>query len=425
MSPPVAEVIPASRGLRRPRRGLFHLTAMTRAFVLLSAMGVAATGVLWLKQETPHPGGAAAMREAPLAEARSLKPLLETAQPPGLAPYALRSPSSPAAPAKPAAAAPKPMLKASAQWPREVALAGMPEVIAVPAEPGAKEFLYRTEHFEFSCDAPLGAETVRHFSRAFEATHMLNCLLPLDLKPAPEGLRKMFRARIFNDPAAFAAAGGGPGSAGFYSLRDKCVYAPVASLGVTMAGGRAMLDASVEANDTLVHEITHQMMNRWLPLLPVWLVEGAAEYVAAAEFAQGRFLLGKMQERLKHRLRGRGARQMEGGAVRIGALNVAELLALTGKAWNAGLGTPAANENYASALLLTYYLYHLDRGRQGAGTIAMLRAVEKGMPHQRAVSDFILAGRHPAEFEGEMGLAFARIGVELQFTKRGGAVFKP
>lgn len=423
MCPPAADVIPASPGLRRRRRGLFRFTLVTRVFVLLSAMAGASAGVLWLKKETPHPAGAEALREAPLAEARSLKPLLETTQPPGLAPYAIKSPAVPSG--KKPVAEPKAPLKAPTEWPREVALTGAPEVVIVSQDPDAQDFLYRTEHFEFSCDAPLGPEVVRHFARAFEATHMLNCLLPLDWKPAPEGLRKMFKARILSNDAAFAAAGAVPGSAGFYSLRDKCVYAPLSSLGVKMVAGRAMLDESVETNDTLVHEITHQMMNRWLPLLPVWLVEGSAEYVASADFGQGRFFLGQMQDRLKHRLRGRGARQMSGNAVRIAALNVAELLALNSKAWNAGMGTPAANENYASALLLTYYLYHLDRGKQGAGTIAMLRAVEGGMPHERAVRDFILSGRDPAKFEGEMGLAFARIGVELQFTKRGGAAFKP
>lgn len=417
--PSVADVTPAKTGRHR-RRGVWgHFTLVTRAFILLSAVAGTAAGVLWLKNETPHPTGAEALRKAPLAEARSLKPLLETTRPPGMSAFAVKKDSGTAA-----RGAPKGPLTAPTDWPREVALNAAPEITTVPASGSPDEHLYRTEHFEFSCDVPLGAEVVRHFAGAFESTHLLNCLLPLDLKPAPEGLRKLFRARILSNDAAFAAAGGAPGGAGFYSPGDKCVYAPVASLGVKMVEGVAVLDASVESNDTVVHEVTHQMMNRWLPLLPVWLVEGSAEYVASADFVQGRFFLGQMQDRLKHRLRGRGARQM-GSAVRIGALNVAELLALNSKAWNAGLGTPAANENYASALLLTYYLYHLDRGRQGAGTIAMLRAVENGMPHEQAVRDFILAGRHPAEFEGEMGLAFARLGVELQFTKRGGTAFKP
>jgi hypothetical protein len=310
------------------------------------------------------------------------------------------------------------------EWPREVALDGTPEVTTVSQDEKTGEFIYRTQHFEYSCDAPLGPDVVRHFARAFEATYRLNCLLPLDLKPAPEPLRKLFQARILSNDMAFAAAGAAPGSAGFYSRGDKRIYVPASSLGVKMVGGRVMLDQSVESHDTLIHEITHQMMGRWLPLLPVWLTEGSAEYAGAADFVHGRFFLGQMQDRLKQRLRSHGARQM-GSVVRFAMLNVAELMGLDGPTWAASMATPAASENYASALLLTFYLYHLDRAADAAGVIACLRAVESGLPHDQAVKNYILAGRRLEDFEREMSLAFAGIGVELQFTRRGGAVFKP
>lgn len=397
---------------------------MTRSLILLAATSGTAAGVLWIKKETPNPGGAVATREAPLVEARSLKPLLETANAAKLAPYAAKMPSAQPQEAVPQAR-PKDVSQAMHEWPREVLLRGTPQVHSVAQDAKSGEFVYQTEHFEFSCDIPLGVDVVRHFARAFEATHLLNCQLPLDLKPTPEPLRKLYRARILSKDSDYAALRKAPGSGGFYSSRDKSIFVPVSSLGVKIVGERVILDQSIESNSTLIHEITHQMMNRWVSLLPLWLLEGSAEYVASADFVHGRFSLGQMEDRLKQRLRGLGAQRKDNVSVRCHMLNVAELLMLNHKTWSAGMPTPAGHENYASALLLTYYLYHLDRGGEGAGIIAMLRAIEEGMPQEDAVRQFVLAGREPAQLEGEIAMAYARRGVELKFTRRGGARFTP
>lgn len=402
---------------------------MTRSFILLVASSGAAAGVLWMKNETPHPAGAMVTREAPLVEARSLEPLLETAKASKMAPYAAKmsSPRSQEAGAArtPSAAATSPQSEALDHWPREVVLRGTPQVKSVSQDAKSGEFVYQTDHFEFSCDMPLGVDVVRHFARAFEATHLLNCQLPLDLKPAPEPLRKLYRARILSKDSDYAAIRKTPGSGGFYSSADKSIYVPVSSLGVKIVGERVTLDQSIEGNSTLVHEITHQMMNRWVALLPLWLLEGSAEYVASADFVHGRFSLGQMEDRLKQRLRNLGAQRKDNVSVRCNMLNVAELLMLNHKTWAAGMPTPAGHENYASALLLTYYLYHLDRGGEGGGIIAMLRAIEEGMPQADAVRQFVLSGRQPYELEEEIAQAYARRGVDLKFTRRGGAVFTP
>ncbi len=155
--------------------------------------------------------------------------------------------------------------------------------------------------------------------------------------------------------------------------------------------------------------------------LPVWLMADVPEFTNAQN---GRLSPAQTIERLRQSLREAGARQM-GQMVRFAMLNLSELLAMEPKAWAGGLTTPAASENRASAMLLTFYLNYLDRAGDAAGVNALRRAMEQGMPEQRAVREFILAGRSLVELEREMGQAFADAGVELQFTRRGGLVFSP
>ena len=156
-------------------------------------------------------------------------------------------------------------------------------------------------------------------------------------------------------------------------------------------------------------------------VLPVWLMVDIPEF---AELKNARSSSAQTIEQLRQSLRQAGARQM-GTAVRFAMLNLAELLAMEPQAWAAGLATPAASENRASAMLLTFYLSYLDRAGDGLGVKALLQALEQGMAEERAVREFILAGRSVAELERQMGQAFADAGVELQFTRRGGLALRP
>lgn len=154
---------------------------------------------------------------------------------------------------------------------------------------------------------------------------------------------------------------------------------------------------------------------------PVWLL------IDMPEFADGKNTgrsPAQTIEQLRQSLRESGARQM-GEAVRFGMLNLSELMAIDPKSWAASLETPVAAENRASAMLLTFYLTYLDRAGDGAGVKALLQAMGQGMDEERAVREFILAGRSVTELEREMERVFAGAGVELQFTRRGGLAMRP
>jgi hypothetical protein len=198
---------------------------------------------------------------------------------------------TPAPPDSAAAASPAPA--ASATWPRTVSLEDKPVVTVVKEDAGTREFIYRSPHYEFQCDSKLGANVVREFGRLFEATFLINNLLPLDLKPQPEPLREFFLARLFTEKSDYMKEGGVEGSAGIYSRGKKALMVPLSSLGVKMVGSRVSLEnGNDQDNVVLIHEITHQMMNHWLNKLPTWYVEGAAEYVSMLEYnSNGRFSL--------------------------------------------------------------------------------------------------------------------------------------
>lgn len=375
--------------------------------------------------------------EAPVANALSLKagpadPTVPVEAVPAVPepveePVAAEKADSPIVPAPPPAPEPvvgMPEILASKDWPRSVALKGTPEVKIVSEDAKNDEYVYHTEHFEFCCDAPVGPDAVRHFARVFEATWLLNCMIPLDLRPAPETMRKWFRARILSTDEAYMATGAPAGSGGYYSRADKTIYVPISSLGMKLVGQkRVMLDQSVESNDTLIHEITHQMMSRWLPKLPVWFTEGSAEYNGITDFVHGRFFLSAMESRLKAHLRARIG-QKNAGPVRFQMLRVAELLAMDNRTWASGLDGSAGTENYASALLMTYYLYHLDRDRDTSGVIAWLRDIESGRSTDESFRERVLGKRNVAQLEAELLHAYRQIGIELEFTRRGGQEFK-
>jgi len=156
-------------------------------------------------------------------------------------------------------------------------------------------------------------------------------------------------------------------------------------------------------------------------MLPVWLLVDIPEF---ADAKNAGLSPAQIMEQMRQSLRESGARQM-GQSVRFGMLNLSELMAFEPKAWKASMNTLVASENRASAMLLTFFLTYLDRGGDGAGVKALVRAMEQGMAEESAVREFILAGRSVAELEREMGRVFAEAGVELQFTRRGGLAMRP
>lgn len=311
--------------------------------------------------------------------------------------------------------------RALKEWPRTVSLADKPEVVVVREDDEKKEFVYRSPHYEFVCDSKLGSNVVREFGRMFEATYELTCQLPLDLKPAPERLREIFQARLFTNKSDYMDAGAIEGSAGVYMSGKKALMVPLSSLGVRMVGTRVTLEQNPNAQDngTLIHEITHQMMNHWLPVLPTWFIEGSAEYVEMLEYnSNGKFSLIGLNRQVKAY-----AENMSRGNKTFTMIDLEELMTIDGRRWAEALGKDGmATENYGSAGLMTYFFYHLDGKGDAANMIGFLREVENvktDAESENAVKKHLLRERTYAQLADEVKKAFRKEGVTIEFFPPG------
>lgn len=326
--------------------------------------------------------------------------------------------------AAPAAATPLPsgLPAALATWPRSLSLDDKPEVVVVREDAAKNEYVYRSPHYEFQCDSRLGANVVREFGRIFESTWLINCMFPLDLRPEPENLRTTFLARLFTNKSDYMTEGGIEGSAGVYMSGKKALMVPLSSLGVRMVGSRVTLENNNDAdNATLIHEITHQMMNHWLGVLPTWYIEGSAEYVEMLDYKRngGFSLIG-----LERQMKTYAQRMNQSGGKTFTMVDLEELMNLDGARWAAALGgrPGGATANYGSAGMLTYYFYHLDGKGDAANVIAYLRQAKgaKGAAdEQAAVKTHLLRERTYAQLAEDVKKAFRKEGIDIDYYPPG------
>ena len=336
--------------------------------------------------------------------------------------FAKKAAPAPSPTGNPAAPAEKPtnsVYAAEKTWPRSVALSDVSPVTVVKEDSDKKEFIYRSEHYEFQCDSKLGANVVREFNRIFEATHLLNCKLPLDFRPEPEQGQEYFVAKIYTSKDDYLANGGVAGSAGVYQSGKKSLSVPLSSLGVKMVGSRVSVEKSKEEhNAVLIHEITHQMMNHWLPHLPTWYIEGSARYTEVLKYDHGKFNLANMDALLRAHM------QHHSDGKHYTMLDLEELTNLDGRTWAAALTSTnhQAGQNYTSAMLLTYYFYHLDDKGDAAHMMDYLKAVQNTRDKvalEAAFKQHLLRERSFEALKNDVKKAMRKSGLDLDFSSPG------
>ena len=241
----------------------------------------------------------------------------------------------------------------------------------VKVEGGPQAFT--TEHFEFHTDQKVSKAFISEAARVYEGTYQALSELPVGLKMnPPEGMdrfRGLFMSReafqreldSMNTPTPTTSGGGvvvppRPRTstatiAGVYSPKRKELLVPYTSLGARDSGSQKTLRKSSDTS-TLVHEVVHQVMHDYLPLMPLWFTEGFSEYLNAVPYQNGRFEFKNLERGLKEHL----AKKYR---VRDGQVEMRYPEIVLTKMTENFPGDVMAG--YQDSMLLFIYLMHFDR----------------------------------------------------------------
>ena len=264
--------------------------------------------------------------------------------------------------------------------------------------------VYESGHFRFTTTAKLGVLVMNDVCRAFESTYELVRRLPWGVVPKPEEGRTKFQAELFETRAAYLNTGAPPWSGGVYVRKEKVFRVPFEELGLTRAPrtkGSGYARSGTINNDTITHEITHQIMHEYLPFAPVWLLEGTAEYTAHLPYSSGQFNVGgavrAFKDMRESQRKPQRRRMFRGLSYSPSWVGVKELWGFTnditkrtappGTERSGAKAEPAANldpkvlaSRYYSSHALVVYFMHLD----GNGDAARLKKYFDAIHQEKA-----------------------------------------
>lgn len=246
------------------------------------------------------------------------------------------------------------------------------EVVSENEQDG--KFVYRTQHFEFTSDGKLTQSLLQDVARNFEATYELLKALPWGIRPEPEEGDR-FRALLVRSRQRYKDEGGTENSGGIYFSSKKMFVVPFESIGIERLG-KSFAKSSDYRSDTLVHELTHQMMHSWLGILPPWVIEGTAEYTNVLPLRFGVFRVSSAKSGLKDYLSALKARGEVPEPFPIG-----KLFGINDEEWSQtlALNPKESGRMYFTAYLLVYYFMHMDGIGDGAQFVKYMRRAGRAL----------------------------------------------
>ncbi len=290
------------------------------------------------------------------------------------------APASPA-PAAPPASEAKRVPVEKRVWPAQVEVPARSIEIAIVSENAAeRKYLYQSEAFEFTSQAKLAGSVMKEVARTFEATRSLVDALPWGIVCKPPQGRPRFLAALYETRDDYIAAGGPENSGGVYSSGDKTFKIPFPSLGMEKRGQTYYKNDNY-SNGTLVHEITHQLMDDYLAFLPKWIIEGTAEYTEMLPYKAGTFRAEAHKSGLKEDTK--LWEEREGFSLQIPDLE--KMMTMSRDAWDAECSTaPKMRDMYHRSQLLIYFFCHLDGDGKGSRFIQFMEAAYGQVAELRA-----------------------------------------
>jgi hypothetical protein len=262
------------------------------------------------------------------------------------------------------------------KWPQTVEVPTRSIEIKMVSEDAAKrKFVYQSEAFEFSSQAKIAGSVMKEVARTFEATRSLVTQLPWGIVCKPPPGMERFQAALYETREDYREAGGPENSGGVYSTGDKVFKIPFQSLGLIKRGQTYFKDEFT--NDTLIHEITHQMMDNYLPFLPMWVIEGTAEYTQMLPYKAGVFRVESHKSGLRSSIeKWRQPPDLQG---------LEDHMTMTRSEWSQiAVSPPSMAGLYNRSQLLVYFFCHLDGDKKGTRFMKYLDAVQGEVAAMRA-----------------------------------------
>lgn len=249
------------------------------------------------------------------------------------------------------------------------------EVKLTESNETARRYVYRSEAFEFTSQAKLLPGLMKSVAQTFEATRRLVNALPWGITCRPPEGTQFYQAALYETRNDYIAAGGPPNSGGVYMTRDKIFRIPFQSLGIEKLG-QSYTRSENYSSDTLVHEITHQLMHDYLNHLPTWVVEGTAEYTEMLPFNGGKFRVSGASSGLGDYLDSFQRRGMKPALP-----DLASFMTMKRSEWDAiATSSPSGMaELYQQSALLVYFFNHLDGDGKGLGFMKFMDSTRSQM----------------------------------------------
>ena len=248
-------------------------------------------------------------------------------------------------------------------WPARVEVDSRAIEVSLVNESAAdQKYVYRSGSFKFISEDKLAGSVIKEIARTFEATRSLVQALPWGIEPKPPADLGYYQAKLYVTRDSYIADGAPANSGGVYFSKDRIFRVPFPSLGLEMRG-KTWFKNEDYRSDAVVHEITHQMMHDFLPFLPIWVIEGTAEYTEMLPYNAGRFLSGSHERGFKDYLR-----KMQDRGIKPASIGkVTDHMAMTTEAWHQRTFSPGQEQPrlYAASCMLVYYFCHLDADLRG------------------------------------------------------------
>jgi hypothetical protein len=294
------------------------------------------------------------------------------------------------------------------KWPSDIKL-GLGDVDVRLVSSAANRYLYQTRHFELVSEAELGQTPAKDIARMFEATYSLLQASPWGILAKPKGDR--FRAELYSSRDSYIKAGGPPDSAGVYLLEKKIFMVPFETLGLVQASS-GWERTEEYSTRTLIHELTHMMMDDALIGMPMWLAEGAAEYMELMPMKIGTFSPAshlaavKEQHAQQHASPLLQVLTMSHGEWESGGAAKPARAPQSSPGGHVPMVTTGQNafgrqqtmlSHYEAGLLLTYYFIHLDGNGDAERLQRFIAACAKNS--KRLDHYFVLCEQYEKAFE--------------------------